>query len=87
MYRNVCLKVFNDRGIGVAGRIMVEILDESGASIEGYSPDDCDGLIGDEISGYVSWKGSANLSKISGKPVKVRFLMNDADIYSLRFLD
>ena len=83
MYRNVCLKVFNDRGIGVAGRIMVEILDESGASIEGYSPDDCDGLIGDEIS----WKGSTDLSKISGKPVNVPFVMNDADIYPLRLLD
>ena len=64
-----------------AGRIRVEILDESGAPLEGYGIDDCDGLIGDEISGYVSWKGSTDLSKISGKPVKVRFVMNDADIY------
>ena len=70
-----------------AGRIRVEMLDESGAPLEGYGIDDCDGLIGDEISGYVSWKGSTDLSKISGKPVKVRFVMNDADIYSLRFSD
>ena len=71
----------------VMGSVHKYRLGSSGASIEGYSPDDCDGLIGDEISGYVSWKGSAYLSNISGKPVKVRFLMNDADIYSLRFLD
>ena len=68
-----------------AGSIRVEILDESGTPIDGYGIDDCDGLIGDEISGYVSWKGSTDLSKISGKPVRVRFVMNDADIYSLRF--
>ena len=68
-----------------AGSIRVEILDESGTLIDGYGIDDCDGLIGDEISGYVSWKGSTDLSKISGKPVRVRFVMNDADIYSLRF--
>ena len=37
-----------------AGRIRVEILDEYGTSIDGYGLDDCDGLIGDEISGYVS---------------------------------
>jgi len=68
-----------------AGSIRVEILNESGTPIDGYSLDDCDGLIGDEISGYVSWQGSTDLSKISGKPVRVRFVMNDADIYSLRF--
>ena len=68
-----------------AGRIRVEILDEYGTSIDGYGLDDCDGLIGDEISGYVSWKGSTDLSKILGKPVSLRFVMNDADIYSLRF--
>ena len=68
-----------------AGSIRVEILDESGAPIQGYGVDDCDELIGDEISGYVSWQGSTDLSKISGKPVRVRSVMNDADIYSLRF--
>jgi len=68
-----------------AGRIKVEMLDESGTPIEGYGIDDCDGLIGDEISGHVSWNGSTDLSKISGQPVRVRFVMNDADIYSLRF--
>ena len=68
-----------------AGRIRVEILDESGTPLEGYGIDDCDDLIGDEISGYVSWRGSTDLSKISDRPVRVRFVMNDADIYSLRF--
>ena len=68
-----------------AGSIRVEILDESGAPIQGYGVDDCDELLGVEISGYVSWQGSTDLSKISGKPVRVRFVMNDADIYSLRF--
>ena len=38
-----------------AGRISVEMLDELGTPIEGYGIDDCDGLIGDEISGHVSW--------------------------------
>ena len=68
-----------------AGSIKVEILDVSGTPLDGYSLDDCDGLIGDEISAYVSWRGSTDLSKISGKPIKVRFVMNDADIYSFRF--
>ena len=68
-----------------AGRIRVEMLDESGTPLEGYTLEDCDGFIGDEISGNVSWNGSTDLSKISGRPVRVRFVMNDADIYSLRF--
>ena len=52
-----------------AGRIRGEILDESGTPLEGYGINDCDDLIGDEISGYVSWNGSTDLSKISGRPV------------------
>ena len=70
-----------------AGRLRVELLDISGTPVDGFGTDDYDALIGDEISRFVSWKGSTDLSKIVGQAVRVRFVMSDADVYSFRFTD
>ena len=70
-----------------AGRLRVGLLDISGIPIDGFGTDDCDALIGDEISRFVSWKGSTDLSKIVGQAVRVRFVMSDADVYSFQFSD
>ena len=69
------------------GALRVELLDESGRPLEGFRLDDCDGLTGDEISRHVSWKGSTDLSTIAGQTVRLRFVMNDADVYSFRFAE
>lgn len=68
-----------------AGSLRVELLDESGTPLSGYSATDCDVLIGDEIARTVTWHKKANLGSIVGRPVKVRFILQDADLYSLRF--
>ena len=67
------------------GRILVEIQDESGKPIEGFSLDDCKPIIGDEISGLVAWGENRDVSKLAGKPIRLRFVMQDADLYSIRF--
>ncbi|HCU87477.1 MAG TPA: hypothetical protein DGP39_08100, partial [Verrucomicrobiales bacterium] len=45
----------------------------------------CDPIKGDTISGRVTWKGSSDVSPHAGKTVRLRFVMNEADIFSLRF--
>lgn len=70
-----------------AGSVRVELLDVSGSSLDGFGIDDCDRLIGDEISRLVSWRGSTDLSKIAGQAVRIRFVLNDADGFSFRFTD
>ena len=67
------------------GEIRVELLDEKGRAVPGFSLDDCDPIKGDTIRGVVTWKEKSDLSKLKGKPVKIRFVMNEADLYSLRF--
>ncbi len=42
-------------------------------------------IIGDQIERVVSWKGGSDLSRIAGQPVRLRFVMKDADLYSLQF--
>ena len=68
-----------------AGSIRVEIQDEQGQPIPGLTLEDCPEIIGDEIERVVSWSGNASLSRLQGKVVRLRFLMKDGDLYSLRF--
>ncbi len=68
-----------------AGGLRVEIQDEKGKPVEGFSLEECPEIIGDEISRIVSWKGGNDVGSLAGKPVRLRFVMKDADLYSLRF--
>lgn len=67
-----------------AGSIRVEVLDEAGRVIPGFSAEECDVVIGDRVARTVSWKGNSDFSAIAAHPVRLRFLMKDADLYSLR---
>lgn len=68
-----------------AGGVRVEIQDESGTALPGYAAADCPEMLGDEIGRVVAWKNGSDVSKLSGKNIKLRLVMNDADLYSLRF--
>jgi len=68
-----------------AGSVRLEITDEAGKPIEGYSLGDCPEIIGDQIERLVSWKGGSDVSKLAGKVIRLKFAMKDADLYSLRF--
>lgn len=68
-----------------AGFIKVEILDLQGNKIEGYELENSKEVIGNEIEKAVTWKGDSNLENLMNKPVRLRFVMKDADLYSLKF--
>ncbi|MBW3599166.1 MAG: hypothetical protein KY475_18085 [Planctomycetes bacterium] len=68
-----------------AGQIRVELQDASGRPLAGYALDDAKPLIGDRIEQEVSWAGGADVSQLAGQAVRLRFVMEDADLYSLRF--
>jgi hypothetical protein len=71
---------------GAAGGIRVEVQGEDGRPVTGFSADDCPEIVGDEIAHLVRWKGGNDLSKLRDQPVRLRFVMKDADLYSLRFV-
>ena len=68
-----------------AGYIKVEILDLDGNKIEGFELENSTEIIGNEIEKIVTWNGNPDLKKINKKPVRLRFVMKDADLYSIRF--
>ncbi len=68
-----------------AGLIQVEILSPDGTPTPGFTLDDCDIIYGDSLDRRVSWKGNTNLETLIGRPVVLRMVMREADVYSLVF--
>jgi hypothetical protein len=69
------------------GGIRIEIQDENGVPIPGFTLAESRELIGDEIARAVTWTSGAGLGGLAGKSVQLRFKMHDADVFSLRFRD
>jgi len=53
--------------------------------IPGFSLSDCDPIKTDSIRWVVSWKGNRSLTQLAGKPVCLKFEMQDAKLYALQF--
>jgi hypothetical protein len=68
-----------------AGEIKFEIEDENGKPIPGFSMEDSQPVIGNEISGTVSWKDNDDLGSLSSRPVRLKIWLKDADLFSIRF--
>ena len=67
------------------GSVRVEIQDKFGQPLAGYSLAEAIEIIGDQIERVVSWKEGSDVSKLAGKSIRLRFVMKDADLYSIRF--
>ena len=68
-----------------AGHISVEVQDANGSPQRKLSLSDCGEILGDETENIVQWRNSHDLGSLSGKPVRLRFTMKDADLYAFRF--
>jgi len=70
-----------------AGSLRIEIQDAASEPIPGFTLADATELFGDEINRTYAWKSGPNVGSLAGKPVRLRFVMKDADLYSFRFVD
>ena len=68
-----------------AGYVKVEVLDADGQVVPGFSADDCDLIFGDSLDRRVSWKGNADMSALAKEKIQLRFIMYEADVYSLKW--
>ena len=70
-----------------AGSIRVALEHPDGTPIEGFSLEDSEVTFGDDLDRIVPWKDDKDLSELAGKPVRVRFELRDADLYSFQFAE
>ena len=70
------------------GEVQVEIQDENGKPVPGFSLADSD-LIhsANEINRPVTWNRVSALEKLSGKTIRLHFVLRDTDLYAFQFRD
>lgn len=68
-----------------AGDVRVEVQDRAGKPLPGFALDDCPPIFGDAIERAVTWKNGGDLGALADKPVRLRFVLKDADLFALQF--
>ena len=67
------------------GSVFVELQDPGGNPIPRFTLADSIDIYGDTVARAAMWKNDPDLRALSGKPVRLRFVMRDADLYSFKF--
>lgn len=69
-----------------AGGVKVELQDAAGQPLPGFALADCQEQIGNELERVVNWGAGSDLARLAGKPVRLRFVMKDADVFAFQFM-
>ena len=67
-----------------AGSVEVELLDEQGLPIAGYTRDDAKVSYGNSVRMPVGWKLTDDVSILAGSPVRLRFYLRDCKLYAFQ---
>lgn len=70
-----------------AGEGRVGLTDAAGRDVAGFAVNDCEFINGDYLEKVVTWKGKSDVSTLAGKPIRLRFQMRGAKLYSFQFLE
>nr|MDQ3622611.1 hypothetical protein [Verrucomicrobiota bacterium] len=71
--------------IASKGSSRVQLQDAAGHPVPGFALKDCTPITGDLIDHSVTWKGGSPAA-LAGRPVRLRFALEEADLYSLQFM-
>jgi len=67
-----------------AGRARLEVLDENGEVIPGFSRDESQPFTGDSLDHEFHWTSGKDLNSLVGNKIKLRFHLVNAELYSFR---
>ena len=68
-----------------AGSLRMEIQEADGTPIPGFTLADAEELFGDSLAQPVLWKHGPDVTQLAGRPVRLRFVLSDADVFSFQF--
>ncbi len=66
------------------GELRVEVLDESGKPVPHYTEQDCVPVVADDVAAIAEWRDRRSLAELQGRPVRLRFVLRNARLYSYR---
>jgi hypothetical protein len=68
------------------GTVAVEVLDgDTSQAIVGFTRQACDVFGGDAVRHVVTWSGKPDVGALAGRPVKLRFHLDKAKLFSFQF--
>ena len=67
------------------GSVRVELQDWNGEPLPGYRLADCEAFTMDSIKHLVHWEGRADVSALAGMPIRLRFQLKHADLFTFQF--
>lgn len=68
-----------------AGSVRVEIQQADGTPVPGFALQDATPAFGDQIESPAHWSAGSDVSSLKGQTVRLRIVLDDADLFSLRF--
>jgi len=68
-----------------AGSVRVELQDEAGRPLPGFALEDCPPLFGDSVERPVSWRSGTDVGALAGQAIRLRIVLQDADLYAYQF--
>lgn len=74
--------LYVNASVAAGGSVRAEALDESGNPIPGFSRNDCLPFAGDNVRQQVRWTAHESLAPLAGRTVRLRFHLQQADLYS-----
>lgn len=80
-------KLYLNFSTSAAGSIKIEFQDLNNRAIEGFEMDSCPEIYGDSIKREVVFNSGKDFSQLSGKPVRLRFYLKEAELYAFGFSD
>ncbi len=67
------------------GSVYVEMQNAAGEPLPDFTLDECHEIFGDSLEYTVKWQAGQDVGALVGQPVRLRFVLKDADLYALRF--
>jgi hypothetical protein len=64
--------------------VRVEVQDRDGRALSGYEAANCKPVMGTDMYQKVSWEGGKDLSGITGREVRLKFVIGNAKLYSFK---
>jgi hypothetical protein len=80
-----CLQLNMDTSAG--GSVRVELQDATGRPVPGFGEAEANEINGNYLRATASWKRCSNVVGLAGKPIRLRFIMRSARLYSFQFVE
>jgi hypothetical protein len=69
-----------------AGSAYVALLEEDGGPIPGYTLDEADKIMMNDVDHVVTWRCSDDVAALAGRPIRIRLRMRSAKLYAFQFV-